>query len=156
MCFSKTEIARLALRAANTEACAKARDATECNPIEREIDSWDEGIPASVHLAYCNYGGVETRIHIKQDFGDGVVSDVVLFPDDISPLIRALLATQFAIKTLNEAAENPGAARERYEIEKQLANNPGFLDDGDDGWRAEAERRWGPKQKPDLHIVLAE
>ena len=156
MYFNQTEIAQLARMAANTEACAKAADATECDPVERTVYEWiAAGDTNEVRLSFANTGGPETSVSISQL--SGLVTDVQIVTfhaEELPQLIHALLAAKKAIEMLNEAAQHPDDARERYEIEKQLANNPGFFDDDD--WKAEAERRWGPMRKPDLHIVSAE
>ena len=93
--------AKLAKRAADEDACAAAATATKCNPIERQIDSWEECSPVSVNFHYCNFGQVETIIDVKQDFGYGATPYLALCPDDLPRLIDALLAAQLAIVTLD-------------------------------------------------------
>lgn len=124
MYINEHEIARIVWRTANTEACAKAATATEGDPVEREIDSWEECTPVSVRLVYANRGAVETIIEVKQDFGEGITPSLCLCPDDLPLLIQALLAAQRAIGTLNDAARSPEVYAERFELERACKINP--------------------------------
>jgi hypothetical protein len=99
------QIASLAQKATDSDACAKAATLEKCDSVERVIDAWADGSrKTTVRLSF--YPG-ESGVIVEQSFGPHTNAHFInLWRDNLPRLIQALLAAQLATETLNTVAKS--------------------------------------------------